>query len=376
MRILVLSHEYPPVGGGGGRVAQDISQGLAKRGHEVAVLTAQADHLPLRESENGVQVFRIRSGRRELFRADMRAMSGYLAAGFRRGLALARDWKPDLIHVHFAVPAGALAWSLRRLTGVPYVLTAHLGDVPGGVPEKTARWFQWVYPFTPPIWRDAARVVAVSEFTRRLALDHYAVPIEVIHNGIDTRQVHPGEIAPGDPPQVIFAGRFVLQKEPLLFVQSLARVRDLPWRAVMLGDGPLRPQVQAEIRRLGLEDRFDLPGWKTPEEVIAWFGRSDLLLMPSRTEGLPVVGVQALSMGLAIVASRIGGWSELVLPGQNGCLFAPGSLDEMEAGLRAMLGDPQILLQARLASRHYAAEFDLERVVAAYQALFEQVVAG
>ena len=68
-------------------------------------------------------------------------------------MKLAREWKPDLIHVHFAVPAGALAWILRRLTGIPYVLTAHLGDVPGGVPEKTGRWFRWIYPFTPPIWK-------------------------------------------------------------------------------------------------------------------------------------------------------------------------------------------------------------------------------
>jgi len=60
------------------------------------------------------------------------------------------------------------------------VLTVHLGDVPKGVPDKTDRWFRWVYPFTPPIWQGAARVTAVSEYTRRLALTYYPVSPQVI----------------------------------------------------------------------------------------------------------------------------------------------------------------------------------------------------
>ena len=66
---------------------------------------------------------------------------------------------------------------------VPYVLTAHLGDIPGASPEKTKKWFQYIQPFTPPIWKNAARVIAVSEFSRTMALKSYNVPIDVIPNG-------------------------------------------------------------------------------------------------------------------------------------------------------------------------------------------------
>ena len=199
MRILVLTHEYPPVGGGGGRVAQDICEGLAKQGHEIRILTAQHGDLPL-EEKNNVEIRRLKSGRRQAFKADMRAMLGYVLASFWAGLGAIRRWKPDVIHVHFAVPAGAAAWMLSVLTGTPYVLTAHLGDVPGGVPQKTARWFRWVFPFTPPIWRRAKYVTAVSEFTRRLAVKCYPVPVKVVPNGVDLKAVHPGEIHIGDPP--------------------------------------------------------------------------------------------------------------------------------------------------------------------------------
>ena len=170
MRILVLIHEYPPVGGGGGRVAQDLCQGFVQHGHEVRVLTAQCGGLPAQEDQDGIQIIRLNSWRREPFRADLRAMAGYVLAAVAKGLPLIRSWKPDVIHVHFAVPAGAAAWLLSLFSGVPYVLTAHLGDVPGGVPEKTGKWFRWIFPFTPPIWKRAAGVAAVSEFTRSLAL--------------------------------------------------------------------------------------------------------------------------------------------------------------------------------------------------------------
>ena len=374
MRILVLTHEYPPVGGGGGRVAQDICTGLARRGHELTVLTAQCDDLPEKEEQGSLHLVRIQSGRRQPFRADMRAMLGYVWAGFWHGWRIIRHWKPDVIHVHFAVPAGVVAWALSAVTGVPYVLTAHLGDVPGGVPEKTGKWFRWIKPFTPPIWRRAARVVAVSDFTRGLALQHYPVAIDVVPNGVDLQALDPGEIVVHNPPQVAFAGRFMTQKNPVQIVESLAAVTDLPWQCVMMGDGPLRPTVEAAIARHGLQERFVLTGWVTPQEVIECFRQSDVYFMPSLSEGLPVVGVQSMAMGLALVLGAAGGNVELIKDGMNGFLCDPHDRDGFSAALRELLGNPERLLAARRASREIVERFDLDVVVSRYEELFEQTI--
>jgi len=376
MRILVLIHEYPPIGGGGGRVAQDLCQGLARRGHELRVLTAHFGDLSMEENQAGVVVQRLVSGRREPFRADLRAMMGYIWRAFWEGRKVIRRWKPDLIHVHFAVPAGPVAWALARSSGLRYVLTAHLGDVPGGVPEKTGRWFRWIFPLTPPIWRGAAAVVAVSEYTRSLAIQHYPLPVQVIPNGVDLELLDPGEIQVHHSPQVVFAGRFVPQKNPLQVVQSLSGLRHLPWHCAMVGDGPLRPAVEAEIARLGLAERFTLPGWLEPDQVIEWFQQSDILVMPSRSEGLPVVGVQALAMGLALVLNQVGGCIDLVVPGENGFLIPVEDSQAFEQALGKLLGDAGLLLASRQASRRLASRFDLRAVVESYEALFTQVGAG
>lgn len=369
MRILVLIHEYPPVGGGGGRVAQDLCEGLAARGHEVRVLTAQCGDLSPSETRAGVQVIRLESRRREMFRADMKAMTGFVWVAIKAGRRMIKTWQPDVMHVHFAVPTGISALVLKQLTHLPYVLTAHLGDVPGGVPEKTAKWFRWIFPFTPPIWRGAAAVAAVSAFTRDLALKYYKVPIKVIHNGVDLDALDPGEIRLNTPPHIVFAGRFMPQKNLLTLVRCLAKVAHLPWLCTLIGDGPQRVAVETEISQLGLQDRINLPGWVTPEEVIETYRYSDILFMPSLSEGLPVVGVQAMAMGLALVMSRAGGNVDLVAEGQNGFLFKPQDVDGFVAALKALLENPRRLMAFRQGSRKHAADFDLKQITDQYEVM-------
>ena len=374
MRILVLIHEYPPVGGGGGRVARDLCGRLAAAGHEIYLLTARYGDLPRLERRGNLTVERLSSGRREPYRADLKAMAGFIVAATARGLKLSREWKPDVIHAHFAVPAGPSAWLISTLTGVPYILTAHLGDVPGGVPEKTGKWFRWIYPLTPPVWKGAKKVVAVSPFTRQLAAQSYpGVTVDVIPNGVDLRAIDPGALALNSPPRIVFSARLMPQKNPLQVVRTLAAVRDLPWQCEILGDGPLMEPLRREIADHHLDDRINLTGWVTPEVVLQAYARSDILFMPSLSEGLPVTGVQALAMGLALVVSRIGGWDGLVDDGENGFRVSLDTPERFETALRNLLDDPERLLKARLASRRLAEKFDLDSVAAAYENIFNVV---
>jgi glycosyltransferase involved in cell wall biosynthesis len=346
---------------------------LVKRGHEITVLTAHFNGLPREENIAGIRVIRLASLRQKPYEASLVAMSAFLLSGFLAALRLANHWKPDLIHVHFAVPAGAIAWGLSRLTATPYILTAHLGDVPGGVPEKTSQWFRWIYPFTPPIWRHARRVVTVSEYTRQIALQNYPVQMQVIHNGVDLSSFQPAEIQVNDPPRLVFAGRFTEQKNPLQLIETLAQLQDLPWSCAMIGDGPLRPQVERKIEACGLQSRFALPGWITPEEVIGWLAKSDILFMPSLSEGLPVVGVQSLAMGLAVVTSCVGGFVDLVNPEKNGYLIQGQDTDAYARALRGLLSRPERLYAFRKASREKAKEFDLTKIVNEYEELILEI---
>jgi glycosyltransferase involved in cell wall biosynthesis len=376
MRILTVIYEFPPIGGGGGRAAYDICKELAARGHDVTVLTAHMQGLPKKEIQDGIRLVRVSSFRTKPFVASFSTMLAFILVGFWAGLYLILSHRPHIIHTHFAVPSGALAWMLSVVTGIPYLLTAHLGDVPGGVPEKTGSWFRWLEPFTKPIWKRAKKIIAVSEFTRQLALKHYDVNIQVIPNGADVLHLIPNPLKLNQPPRLIFAGRFVTQKNPLAIVRILSQLKDLDWTCAMLGDGPLFNEVKQEIEKHDMQKRFYLSGWVTPEDVIKEFSKSDILFMPSFSEGLPVVGVQALAKGLAVVASQIGGFMDLVDHEKNGYLIEVHNEKAFVQRLKNLISNPTQLKKFREASLEKAKSFDIQKVVNAYEKMMQDVCNG
>jgi glycosyltransferase involved in cell wall biosynthesis len=366
LRILCLNYEYPPVGGGGGRIAHRINAGLVARGHAVRVQTAGLRHLPAHETVDGVEIFRAESFRKKEDTCTVPEMALYLATSLLPALRHVREWQPHIIHAHFAVPTGALAYAVHRLTGVPYVLTAHLGDVPGGVPEQTAGLFRLIEPLTRPIWRRAATVTAVSTFVAELAERAYSRKAEVVLNGI-TLGPRP-EIRVHTPPRLLMVGRLSTQKNPVLAMRALALVRDLPWEFHVIGDGPFRAEMERLARELGIESRVQFLGWLDSASVAAEMRDADALLMTSLSEGLPMAVIEALDRGLAVISSRIGGVSDVVEDGVNGalCELTPESF---AAALRPILSNPEKLHAMREASSARAEKFELSRSLDAYEQL-------
>jgi glycosyltransferase involved in cell wall biosynthesis len=357
MKILVICYEYPPVGGGGGRVAASVGSGLAERGHEVKVVSAGLRHLPRKAVVDGVEVLRPESFRKREDTCSVPEMAFFLLTAFLPALHLCRTWHPHVIHAHFVVPTGALALALHWLTGIPYVLTAHLGDVPGGVPEQTDKLFRWLGPLIQPIWKNAAAVTAISGFVAELAKKNCGVSAKVILNGVSMVEP-PQNLEIKNPPRLVMVGRLSIQKNPLLAVQALSLLKDLSWQLEVIGEGPLAEPMHECVEKNGLSDRVRFLGWMAADQVSARLSASDILLMTSTSEGLPMAGIEALRHGLAIVGSRIGGLMDVIADGQNGllCDLTP---EDFAKGLREVLGDPDQLLAMRSASLAKARDFSL-----------------
>lgn len=376
MKILVLIHEFPPIGGGGGLIARDLAVGLVRGGHQVRVLTSNFENMAEKETVDGVEIVRLNVGRKEAFRADFKSMLLFVIKASLNGFFASGDFKPDLIHAHFAVPAGAAAFVLFMLKRIPYALTVHLGDIPGASPEKTGAWFKRIYPLTVPVWRMAAKIIAVSRFSRNLALRSYRVPIDVIPNGIDRAESGPRlPLKIGDSVQIVFAGRFVPQKNLDQILRTLSGLRDLQWRCILIGNGAEYEEISAKVNEEDLADRIELPGWVEPAQVVEIFRNSDILFLPSRTEGLPIVGIQAMSAGLALVLSNAGGNPEIVEDGANGYIKAPDDMAGFVDALRELMTDRNKLASFRKRSYELSERYDIEKVVDDYEAAFESIVA-
>ena len=374
-KILILNHEYPPVGGGGGKITQNLCEGLVSKGYDIRVLTSHYRNLPLQESKPFI-VYRLRVHRKQVFRATFIDMLWFVIKSTLKGLKVVCQWKPDIIHAHFAVPAGAAAYLISRLTGIPYVLTVHGGDIPGAAPKKTAGWFRVVYPFSKLIWKRAERVIAVSEYVKELAEKKYEVPIQVIGNGINLDQFTPKKIESHPIPRILFVGRLSSEKNPLALAHSLSALADMAWECIVLGDGVMKSELASLIQKKKMMDRIILKGWVTQLEVLKWMGTSDILFMPSLMEGLPISGLQGLACGLAPVLSKTGGCIHLVKEGENGYLVEPGDIVGYTDALRQLLSDPDLLLRYRKYSVKMSAQFSINAVVDQYDKVFQSLHVG
>ena len=368
MKILTLCYEYPPVGGGGGRVAAQISGALAARGHEVRVQTSRVGQLPARgQRPEGVEVHRVFSLRRSADTCSVPEMAAYVALNAIPVIRAARAWRPDVMHVHFAVPTGPVAWLAHKATGIPYVLTAHLGDVPGGAPEQTDHLFRIVRPFTVPIWRDAAAITAVSSHVAELASRAYGVQPEIILNGTEQLSASPPPADPGGLLRLVFVGRMSVQKNPLFIADVLAAMRAANWRMTFVGDGPLRTELEESLRARGLCGKCEFRGWLDSAAVQDCLRQNDILLMPSLSEGLPVAGIEAVSRGLAIAGSNIPGLRDVVVDGVNGWSIPLGSAQAWAKTLDLAASDVADLQRRKEASLHMATRFDLVKITDAYE---------
>jgi glycosyltransferase involved in cell wall biosynthesis len=372
MKILVLNYEFPPVGGGGGRITEDICRGLAKRGHPIRVQTAYIKGLQKHQKKDGFEVYRSFSFRQRPESCSVLEMIAFIVLNIIPTLKHIRQWQPDIIHAHFALPTGMLALIIHWITQIPYLLTVHLGDIPGGNPDLTDHYFNIVRPLTYPIWEQARLVTAVSEYSKQVAIKSYDVPIHVIPNGIDLDAVQISASCPNQTVRLVFAGRFDTVKNLPFFVGVLESIKDLDWVMTFLGDGPDMGVVKREIEAAGLSAKCQLPGWVDENTVSEVMQRADIFVLPSRYEGLSMAGLKAMAHGLAILGSDVPGIANVVQHGVNGYLCPIGDLDAFENTLRIMLLDSAQLESMKIESRRLVKRYDLEDIITDYERSLEE----
>jgi glycosyltransferase involved in cell wall biosynthesis len=373
-RLFVINSEYPPIGGGAGNASANIARCLSESGHEVTVVTARFGDLPHLETDDGVTIHRIPTLRRKQDRSDALEQLAFIAFASLRTLGLARRIRPNATLAFFGMPSGAIAWLLKVIQRIPYVVSLRGGDVPGFRPYDFKVYHELISPLLHMIWHRAISVTANSQGLRTLANKFDArVNISVIPNGVDLEHYAP-HVRAWDPPLLLSAGRAVYQKGFDLGLRALAGLKELPWRWLIAGDGPQLANLQALAHELGIADRVTFLGWQAREDLVKKYNEANLFLFPSRHEGMPNAVLEAMASGLPVVATRIAGNEELVLDGETGLLVPPENVDALRAALRLILVDASMRETMGRASRRYVADnYSWQRVAEQYAQILDKV---
>lgn len=352
--FLFLNYEYPPVGGGGGNATQQIGRALIKRGAKVTVLTAAQGSLPRRENDRGVQVYRIWAARRRQDRCSIAEMLMFMAHALFVAPGLARQAKADSALVFFGLPTGPIGWWLKKVMGLPYIVSLQGGDVPGFMGEEMALYHRLSGPAISQVWDNAHAVIANSSGLADLARRHAPdIDIGMIPAGADLDAVTPPTHPTLEGPlRLLFVGRLVNQKGLDVLLKALTKMKDHnDWTLTIAGEGPLKDELALASHKLGLSDRVVFRGWLERDHLPAVYEQADVFVLPSRDEGMPNAMLEAMAAGLPVIGSKVAGLDEVVIDDETGLLVPVEDDDALAHALRTVIEDRDYTFKLGQAAR-------------------------
>lgn len=303
----------------------------------------------------------------------------------RRLRRVLREWRPHVVHSHlyFAARYGN---AIARWSGVGAVVeTAHIEEM-----WRTG-WRRCLALVDGVASRLAHRVIAVSHAVKRFYVEAKRVPAErivVIHNGVDLERFDPDvprdvlglRAAVGlraEHRVVAVVGRLTGQKGHRYLVEAVPRVvAAVPEaRFVIAGRGELEGALREQAAALGVADKVVFAGFRGDAENV--YAMSDVVVLPSLFEGLPLTVAEAQAMGRPVVATNVSGTPEVVLDGESGLLVEPRDVAALGDALVRVLSDRALACRMGQRGReHVRAEFSLERQVRLTEAVYREAVCG
>jgi glycosyltransferase involved in cell wall biosynthesis len=374
-RVIMVTERYLPDYGGTERQLALLARTLRGLGSVVEVVTTRRlPSLLIEEVIDGVPVHRLTFPR-------IRYLATLGATLHLAAFLLRRSRRYDVVHVHTVSYLALAATVVSRLLGKRVILKA-VGwwELERGVLDPRRRR-QPVVRLALPVLRRADVWVAVSRALEG-AMRQAGVPAARIHylpNGVDTKRFVAGSRREArdrlgmasDQPRVVFVGRLDPVKSLPTLLHAWRTVAEKEPRALLdiVGDGPAQASLEDLAKSLGLAAGIVFHG--RVEDVVPYLQAADCFVLPSAVEGLSNTLLEAMAVGLPVVATRVSGSEDVIEPGTSGHLVAPGNEDDLGGRILAVLGDPSRAgeMGAR-ARRRVDKLFAIDRIAESYLSLY------
>jgi glycosyltransferase involved in cell wall biosynthesis len=277
-----------------------------------------------------------------------------------RILASLAAFRPDVVHAVGPALLGTLGIAAARSLGLPIVASYHT-DFPRYLPGYGLGFAEGaIWPLIRAVHGSAHVNLCPSHFTREELEEHGVRGVGIWRGGVDAELFHPRKrslairlrLSGGRPegPLLLYVGRLSAEKNLASFAEILDAVPGA--QLALVGDGPARGALEAALASHAVEGRVHFAGFLRGEELAQAFASADLFVMPSKTETLGFVVLEAMASGLPVVAAHAGGLPDLVTPEENGLLYHPDRPREAAEAIRRILGsEGRRRLFARLARK-------------------------
>jgi len=352
MHILILTIEYPPIGGGASPVIHEINKQFIAKGHKVSVVTMAHKNIPAHEHMEGIDVHRIRCFRVHHHISYLWEHVAFIMAAQRFLKKFIPQHQFDFCFTHFLVPSGILAWWIHKNYAIPYAITAHGSDIPGFNPDR----FYHAHRLTPPLIRSIMErskfIVSPSQYLTSLMRQLKGLPThKLIHipNGIDPSYFKPGI----KKPIILSTGRLLERKG---FQHLIEAVSDeaLPVEVHICGDGPMMNQLKEKAKLSRTPIIFH--GWLSnrSEKYRTLLAEASIFCLVSSRENASIALLEALASGCAVITSNVSGCPESV--GDAGICIPPGNTALLKSEIKKVLSDESYRTHLMTSGRRRAVE--------------------
>ncbi|OFI36612.1 glycosyl transferase family 1 [Arthrobacter sp. SW1] len=354
LTILIAADTYPPHVNGAAQFGYRLAKGMTGRGHNVHVLACRQDKgKSFTEFRSEATVHRLRSHgvpTHEYFRICF-------PWEIKKEISLLFDKvQPDVVHIqsHYMIGEHVLYEAVKR--GVRIVATNHF------MPENLNPFLpfpQWFKDIIGRIsWKDMGKVMGQADVVTTptplaaKAMHEHAFLRKVLplSNGIDSAayELQPGEtIEPHEHPTVLFAGRLAEEKHVDVLIDAIAKTpSELNVHLEIVGGGEVRPALEAQVARLGLQGRVKFLGLASDEDLRKAYIQADIFCMPGTAELQSLVTLEAMSASTPVLLANAMALPHLVRDGENGYLFTPGNSSELAARIAELVRLPKAELEA------------------------------
>lgn len=386
LRVLFLTTAYPAYAGDPrGHHVHNLARQLVGSGVDITSVAPILPGASLTENIDGVEVHRFRYspfGREQLAKGvsgivpNLKAKPQLAVQIAPMVLQMGRAARRlvashDVLHAHWMYPGGFVGLRVGRNAGIPVVVTAHGGDVNAAVAIPALRLL------VRRVGNSVDRVLTVSDdlAAKLRSIGVKAQQIDVVPLGVDTAEPRDRSQVRSIP-RVLFVGSLIRRKAVDTLIRALQHVPSGSMEVEIIGDGPERKHLEEMAHATSVPVIFR--GAMPPHEVSSALANTDCLVLPSRSEGRPVVVMEAMAAGLPVVASDIPGTRELVSHGETGLLFQLDDAQGLADTLSQLAADPTMRDRLGAAGRQSLTDRGLTGQAAAerHLAVYRSVSAG
>ena len=370
-KILLLTHSFVRWEGDfAGAFLLDLAKGLANKGVKVFVLTPHEKRLPSFElMANSVTVFRFHYAtikyERLAYRGDMHKLVAkslvnkfifmlYLGSFFIKTLIIIGKEKVDIIHAHWWVPSGVIAFIVSKLTGRPYIITSHGTDVHILTKAKSFNLLARL------VFNNANSITAVSTSIKSILTDKLGIAsnkISVFPMPCDLTTFYPTTVQKAKEKIVLSIGRLIELKgyAYLLDAVHILKKKDVDIKLIIIGEGNEGQRLKEKSRLKKLDVEF--LGFKSKCDLNYYYNLCDVFVLPSITdsnglqEGLGLVLLEAMSCKKPVIGTNSGGIPDIVKDGETGLLVSEKDAQSLANAIERLLMDEKLAI--RLANNGY-----------------------